>query len=112
MSTNLTCEEFEPVQTPSWITDLILSYDDDGNYDGGWKGVYRRYVFWLEYIFQETFNSVPRWNWEHVPLCDLQIEIKQEQEWQRTVHRGLLKEAKEAYESAIAQGRELHWGLI
>lgn len=110
MSHNLTCEEFEPVQTPSWITQLILSYDDSGNCDGGWKGVYRRYVFWLEYIFQETFNSVPRWNWEHVPADERSIEIEQEQRWQRDVHRHRLKEAKAAYESAIARQSELHWG--
>lgn len=110
MSHNLTCEEFEPVQTPSWITELILSPDDDGNPMGGSEGVYKRYVLWLEHIFQETFNSVPRWNWEYVPLCDLQIEIKQEQEWQRDVHRTRLKEAKAAHDKCVAEGRELRWG--
>lgn len=108
MSHNLTCEEFEPVQTPSWITELILSPDDDGNPMGGSEGVYKRYVLWLNHVFQETFNSVPKWNWSKEE--DKHAAIREEQEWQRELHNLRVEEAKVAHDKCVAEGRELRWG--
>lgn len=34
-------------QTPNHITDMCLSYDENGHPDGGMSGVMRRYQFWI-----------------------------------------------------------------
>lgn len=52
MSMNLTCDKFEPVQTPTWITYLLLS---DGL--GDMQGVLIRYIYWLKFLRQDQFNS-------------------------------------------------------
>lgn len=58
MSMNLQCEQFEiPVQIPTCDTYLILSYNEEGDPDGGWEGVLRRYVLWLERERQVRFNQ-------------------------------------------------------
>ena len=60
MNHNLCCDELSDViQTPSWITELILSYDAEGKGlpDGGWEGVAHRYVSWLRYLKQNEFNA-------------------------------------------------------
>jgi len=53
MSTNLYLSEGEEGpeislwHTPTWITDLCLSYDKNGVPDGGMEGVMRRYEIWV-----------------------------------------------------------------
>lgn len=61
MSMNLTChvgkKRIDLVQTPTYITDMCLSYGKDRSPDGGMEGVRRRYVLWLELLRQEQFNQ-------------------------------------------------------
>jgi len=54
---NLGCSHFEVYQTPTYITELILSRNEDGEYDGGMKGVARRYVSWCRYERQHQYNT-------------------------------------------------------
>lgn len=46
----------ELIQTPTWITYLILSHDEKGKPDGGPNAVMKRYLLWLEYEHQQLFN--------------------------------------------------------
>ena len=48
---NLTCDKFEPIQTPTWITYLLLS---DGL--GDMQGVLIRYIYWLKFLRSEQYN--------------------------------------------------------
>ena len=43
------------MQTPSYITELIIS-----NYDGGSTGVKNRYLLWVKHQRQSLFNSEKR----------------------------------------------------
>ena len=42
MSMNLGCDEMDLWQTPTYITDMCMSLDDNGNPDGGMEGVRKR----------------------------------------------------------------------
>lgn len=44
-------------QTPSVITDMCLSYDKNGQPDGGMAGVMRRYQIWLRSHTSGIWNS-------------------------------------------------------
>ena len=68
MSMNLHCEVpaingrdwrvFDLWQTPTYITRMCLSLDENGDPDGGMEGVRRRYLIWLESL------TIGRWD-EH-----------------------------------------------
>lgn len=63
MSMNLCSEpRLELIQTPTWITYLLLSLNKDGEPDGGPNGVMRRYALWLRYLAQEAINN----NQDHI----------------------------------------------
>ena len=44
-------------QTPTVITDMCLSYDKNGQPDGGMAGVMRRYVIWVRNHTSGIWNS-------------------------------------------------------
>jgi len=47
MSMNLHCDKMNLWQTPTHITDMCMSMDDNGNPDGGMEGVRKRYLTWV-----------------------------------------------------------------
>lgn len=47
MSMNLHCDEMDLWQTPTYITYMCMSLDDNGNPDGGMEGVRKRYLMWV-----------------------------------------------------------------
>ena len=47
MGMNLHCDETDLWQTPTYITDMCMSLDDNGNPDGGMEGVRKRYLMWV-----------------------------------------------------------------
>lgn len=58
MSHNLEAEEIELWQTPTWITDICLSYNHKTkSYDGGWWGILTRYTIWVESHTQGDWKS-------------------------------------------------------
>ena len=57
MSMNLQCQEFElPEQLPTWATFLVLSENEKGKPDGGWKGVVRRLRLYWQMEREQDFN--------------------------------------------------------
>lgn len=54
---NLRVDGLELVQAPTWITYMIMSYDDYGKPQGGWRGIVHRYRCWLFYERQCAFNN-------------------------------------------------------
>ena len=57
MSMNLHCKEFNvPDQIGTYDTYIILSANEKGNPDGGWKGVVRRLRLYWERVRQDDFN--------------------------------------------------------
>ena len=57
MSMNLASDYIHiPFQIGSWDTYLILSYDEEGKSDGGWRGVARRLELYYQGKYQEEFN--------------------------------------------------------
>jgi len=57
VSTNLKCNVFDVRQTSSYITDMILSYNQEGEIDGGMEGAARRYTAWCNYTRQYQLNA-------------------------------------------------------
>lgn len=98
MSFNLTCDEFDPVQTPTSITFMILSFNEDRQLDGGWQGVYKRYVHWLEYCRQVGFNEAAQ-----EPERQKQVDIN----WKLRI-----MEADLFYKAALESGGELHFDYV
>lgn len=47
MSMNLHCDGVDLWHTPTHITDMCMSMDNDGNPDGGMEGVRKRYLTWV-----------------------------------------------------------------
>jgi len=50
-------KELSLLQTPSYITQLCLSYNAKGKPDGGPEGVRNRYILWVKHLTQEQFNQ-------------------------------------------------------
>ena len=48
MSMNLHCDEMDLWQTPTYITYMSMSLDNNGNPDGGMEGVRKRYLMWVK----------------------------------------------------------------
>ena len=48
MSMNLQLEGFELWQTPTYITNMCMSLDHQGEPDGGHDAVTKRYIFWVK----------------------------------------------------------------
>lgn len=44
-------------RTSTWVTDIILSVDEKGEFDGGSLGVLRRYKIWVRSHTQGKFDS-------------------------------------------------------
>ena len=44
-------------QTPTFITEMCLSYDSTGQPDGGMAGVLRRYVIWVRSHTNGVFQT-------------------------------------------------------
>lgn len=61
MSMNLHVVNHNPpvqlFQTPTWISYLIYSADEDGNPHGGMEAVRERYIMWLRHERQSLFNK-------------------------------------------------------
>lgn len=57
MSMNLHCNKVDLWQTPTWVTYLCMSLDDEGNPDGGMEGVRRRYIMWVKSTLNGVWNS-------------------------------------------------------
>lgn len=57
MSMNLGCDKYNLPQIGTMDSYLIISWDDDGNPDGGWQGVARRYILWAQGSRQREFNA-------------------------------------------------------
>lgn len=58
MSMNLVCDEFELLQTPTWVTDICLSWDPVYKCsDGGWQGILRRYIIWVEGCINGSYKT-------------------------------------------------------
>ena len=58
MSMNLTCDEMELLQTPTFITWMCLSYNPISKQpDGGWQGILRRYEYWVEAQSNGAYES-------------------------------------------------------
>lgn len=60
MSMNLYVNGMDLRQTPSYITDMCLSYGKNKAPDGGMEGVRRRYIFWILYNMQLELNENSR----------------------------------------------------
>lgn len=56
MSMNIACKEMELPQIGSWESELILSYNSQGESDGGWEGAFRRLVLFWRMNCQHEFN--------------------------------------------------------
>jgi hypothetical protein len=69
MSTNLHLTEGEEGpetslwQTPTFITDMCLSYDKNGQPDGGMAGVMRRYEIWVRSQTDGVWKSKDDLDW-------------------------------------------------
>lgn len=81
MSHNLTCDEVELWQTPTWVTDICLSIRKAGNMpDGGWEGVLFRYKAWIQSHSQgrwnnrEAFNAMNASIDEHMKVLDKAVK--------------------------------------
>lgn len=61
MSMNLHCDEMDLWQTPTYITDMCMSFDNNGDPDGGMDGVRKRYLIWV----RSRLNGVWRDNEEY-----------------------------------------------
>jgi hypothetical protein len=58
MSMNLYCDKVRLWQTPTWVTNICLSLDENGNPDGGMDGVKRRYKIWVSGTLNGRWNSI------------------------------------------------------
>ena len=93
MSMNLGCSCFKLVQTPTHITNMILSHNQDGEIDGGMEGAARRYILWCKYNEQGELNDAC-----HDPT---------EQEFIRTHWSTHLADFQLAMQRATSNGEEI-----
>jgi len=95
MSMNLHCNVFEVRQTPSYITEMVLSYNKDAVCDGGMEGVVRRYVAWCNYERQCRFSAA--------------VNDPDEQSWIELDGNNHITALREAIESAKSKGETIEF---
>jgi len=64
MSMNLHCDGIDLWQTPTYITYMCMSFDRDGNPDGGMEGVRKRYLIWVRSHLDGVWRDEKQYEFE------------------------------------------------
>lgn len=97
---NVHCDKFNCRQTPTHITRMILSLDDNGKIDGGWRGAMRRYIHWCWYEYQNNFSALVDYEVKQAGLSqeDALLEVRE---------RHL--EEMQTLENLLATSKRMRW---
>jgi len=80
MSMNLHCDKLTLWQTPTYITYMCMSYDENGEPDGGNEGVRRRYAIWVRSTLNGAWSDPEDYDWtrerveEHLEELDALVD--------------------------------------